>query len=128
MRDTQMLAARAAGIPPMPPAAPPPITGAAVLAGTPAAGELFPQPVVGQSDGAVLRLDDVLGPESWLITAKSLDEPRLAPFRDTLAGWLEARGVNAVLVRPDRHVFGSGSPEQLTTAWARALKAEPVAA
>ena len=128
MRDTQMLAARAAGIPPMPPAAPPPITGAAVLAGTPAAGELFPQPVVGQSDGAVLRLDDVLGPEWWLITTAGLDEPRLAPFRDTLAGWLETRGVNAVLVRPDRHVFGSGLPEQLTTAWASALKATAVAA
>lgn len=128
MRDTQMLAARAAGLPPMPPAAPPPITGPATLAGTPAAGELFPQPVVRQVDGAALRLDDVLGAEPWLITAASLDEPRLAPFREALAAWLEAHGVAAVLVRPDRHIFGSGAPERLTDAWMAALKAPPAAA
>lgn len=128
MRDAQMLAARAAGIPPMPPAAPPPITGPAVLTGTPAAGELFPQPVARQAGGAVLRLDDVLGAESWLITTASLEEPRLTPFRESLAAWLEAHDVPAVLVRPDRHVFGSGAPELLTTAWANALRAAPVAA
>lgn len=128
MRDAQMLAARAAGISPVPPAAPPPIASPAVLVGTPAAGELFPQPVVLQADGVALRLDDVLGGEFWLITMASLDEPRLAPFRETLAAWLDARNVAAVLVRPDRHVFGSGSPEHLTNAWSVAMKAAPVAA
>ncbi len=128
MRDAQMLAARAAGVPPVPPAAPPPITGPAVLDGTPGAGELFPQPVVSQADGAKLRLDDVLGSEPWLITAEGLGEPLLAPFRDTLAAWLGARGVAAVLVRPDRHVFGSGEPGHLAKAWAAALKAVRVAA
>lgn len=128
MRDAQMLAARAAGLPAMPPAAPPPIAGPAVLTGTPAAGELFPQPVVSRADGAVLRLDDVLGSEPWLITMAGLGEPRLAPFRDALAAWLEARGVAAVLVRPDRHVFGSGAAEHLSEAWAAALKTAPVPA
>jgi 3-(3-hydroxy-phenyl)propionate hydroxylase len=128
MRDAQMLASRAAGVPAVPPAAPPPITGPAVLEGTPGAGELFAQPVVSQSDGAALRLDDVLGPEPWLITTERLSEPCLAPFRDTLTAWLGARGVTAVLVRPDRHVFGSGEPGHLAEAWATALKAVPVAA
>ncbi|HEX3918911.1 MAG TPA: bifunctional 3-(3-hydroxy-phenyl)propionate/3-hydroxycinnamic acid hydroxylase [Caulobacteraceae bacterium] len=127
-RNAQMLATRASGARPLPPAAPPPMTGPGVLEGSPRAGELFPQPV---AEGA--RLDDMLGPGAWLIsaapptdapdlTAIGLDDSRLTPFRPKLAGWLTANSAEAVLVRPDRIVFGAGAPAALTEAWSRVLR------
>lgn len=119
-RDAMMLAQRAAGATPLPPAQPAPFAAGCVLAGSPGAGGLFPQPVV---DGQ--RLDDVLGDGPWLLDAASIDAPRLAQFRDALAAWLDERGVQAVLVRPDRYVFGSGDPDALSLAWRRALARQP---
>ena len=98
-----------------------------LLAGTPGAGSYFPQP---WSGGA--RLDDIAGPGPWLIqpegsaadapvTTLSLDEPRLAPFATDLRRWLAAHGGQAVLVRADRYVFGTGAPAALCDAWAKAL-------
>jgi 3-(3-hydroxy-phenyl)propionate hydroxylase len=40
-------------------------------------------------------------------------------FRDEIAGWLEERECGAVLVRPDRFVFGLGEPDRLLNAWSR---------
>jgi 3-(3-hydroxy-phenyl)propionate hydroxylase len=129
-RNAQMLAARKAGVTPLPPAAPAPMTGPAVLDGAGPAGTLFPQPVTTTHNGT-LRLDDALGAGAWLISASphaaasltsvSLDDPRLAPFRDRLAGWLAANDAEAVLVRPDRYVFGAGAPGHLADAWSMAL-------
>ena len=132
-RDEHMLAARKAGAAPIPPAAPPPLSGPGVLPGTPGAGTLFPQPVV-SDNGQALRLDDALGPGAWLIAASpgagtaevsaiALRDPRAAPFREQLSGWLSSHAVEAVLVRPDRYIFGSGAPRALTAAWSKALGA-----
>lgn len=97
----------------------PPIASGMILAGTPAAGSYFPQPVT--PDGA--RLDDVLGIGHWLIERKRLAEPLLAPFADAIGKWLDRAGAEAVLVRPDRFVFGTGAPADLVAAWQRGLAA-----
>lgn len=120
MRNEQMLAARAAGQSPDGNIAYPPISSGMILSGSPGAGSYFPQAVV---DCA--RLDDVLGADAWLIDRAALDEVRLAPFRPALAEWLGAQGVEAVLVRPDRHVFGTGDAAMLQAAWQQALAAHP---
>ena len=132
-RDRAMLAQRAAGKGPGGGISYPPISAGCVLAGSPAAGEFFPQPWSGESPPK--RLDDVLGPGPWLISRNAspgtsgkvrcaaLTDPALAPFAADLAGWMDRRGVGeAVLVRPDRYVFGSGKPEDLVAAWAMALR------
>jgi len=127
-RDAQLLAAHRAGAQTLPLRTPSPLAGPGFMTGSPGAGEIFPQPVAGA------RLDDVLGRRAWLI-AKSIPEgadsdvepvalgdARLAPFPG-VASWLTARGVDAVLVRPDRYVFGSGPADALVSAWRRLLRA-----
>ena len=126
-RDAAMLAARAAeagtgggggGI------GWPPFSAGCILAGSPGAGELFPQP---WRDGQ--RLDDVLGAGPWLIAreaaadAVALDNARLTPFRADLTRWLNQRSADAVLVRADRTVFGTGAASVLRDAWTRWLAA-----
>ena len=132
-RDQNLLAQRAAGAAP-PPIRTAPFTDGCVLAGSPGAGELFPQPTSGRGQRR-LRLDDGLGEGPWLIstmptgaagpTTRHLDEPMLAPFRADLLRWFEARGAEAVLVRPDRYVFGTGEPMALAAAWRAALRVQP---
>ena len=127
-RDAGMLAQRAAGVPPLPPAAPAPLASAAVLAGSSGAGALFPQPVC----PAAGRLDDAIGEGPWLIArepcpeavdfAIALSDPRVAPFAQDLDSWLERHGASAVLVRPDRYVFGAGEPAELAAAYRHALR------
>ena len=56
-----------------------------------------------------------------------IDADDLAPFRAALLAWLERRGVEAVLVRPDRCVFGSGAPRELLDAWRTSLDAAMIA-
>lgn len=112
-RDAQMLAARAAGQSPDGGITYPPIMSGMILNGTPAAGSYFPQPRCGDR-----RLDDVLGAGHWLIERDGLASPDLAPFADELRGWLENWSVDAVLVRPDRHVFGTGNASDLRQLWA----------
>lgn len=108
-RDAQMLAARAAGQSPDGALAYPPIAVGAILAGSPGAGSYFPQFV---ADGT--RADDLLGDGPWLIEA---GDARLTAFVAELAGWLTAHEAEAVLVRPDHHVFGTGSAADLKAAW-----------
>jgi 3-(3-hydroxy-phenyl)propionate hydroxylase len=112
-RDEQMLAARAAGQSPDGTVSYPPIDQGAILTGTAGAGSYFPQPVA--EDGT--RLDDALGSESWLISYDDLGENNLKPFAAQLEEWFEKHGVKAVLVRPDRYVFGTGTAEDLGAAW-----------
>jgi 3-(3-hydroxy-phenyl)propionate hydroxylase len=115
MRDQQMLAARAAGHAPDGPVEYPPISEGVILAGSPGAGRYFPQACAGEA-----KLDDALGAGHWLITRAALSESRLAPFCDAIAAWLDRHDAEAVLVRPDRYVFGTGAADDLARAWERA--------
>ena len=130
-RDAAMLAARASGAPPLPPIQAPAFPAGCILTGATGAGTLFPQPSVGDGDSR-MRFDDMLGDNAWLLSRNappqpcglrvlSLDAPALAAFRTPLADWLEKSGVEAVLVRPDRYIFGAGDPGRLASAWAEAL-------
>lgn len=87
-----------------------------VAIGTPGAGERFIQPRVGDR-----LLDDVTGGGWRLFARTSIDDaPGVAVVAlDTLddggaiLAWLDARGADAVLVRPDHYVFGTGKPADL---------------
>jgi 3-(3-hydroxy-phenyl)propionate hydroxylase len=95
---------------------------------TPPAGALFPQAMRGEE-----RLDAVLALGASLIGRHlpeglapsvhrlNLEDPQLAPFAEALEVWLKAQGAASVLVRPDRHVFGTGDPEALLQAWEATL-------
>ena len=131
-RDAGMLAQRAAGAPALPPAAPAPLTGGGFMDGAPAAGTIFPQAVSGHTEPR-LRLDDILGAGPWLIArtaAQDLDAiavadlhaPQLRPFRPALEAWLDHHQAQAVLIRPDRYVFGVGEPRVLAAAYLQALR------
>ncbi len=131
-RDDQMLAARAAGAAT---GAPPvtPIGAGCVLPGSPSAGNYFIQPV--STAQTVTRLDDTLGSGAWLISRSAapkeaklslrcvaLNEPLVAPFRDALEHWLSRHNADAVLVRPDRYIFGVGAADMLARAWHERLE------
>ena len=132
-RDAGMIASRAAGAPPLPPLQPPALASRCILTGTPAAGLQFPQPTQGQGSSC-LRMDDVLGDGPWLIARRDgatgiagmqvvdVGSGAMQPFRAALEKWLGDRGVEAVLVRPDRYVFGSGESAELLSAWSKALR------
>lgn len=109
MRDAGMLGQRAAGGEP-PPIAQPRLGPGALLEGV--GGDYFPQPWSGDR-----RMDDVLGDGPWLIRRGDLSAKTLAPFAADLDRWLTAHAADAVLVRPDRYVFGVGQPDQLLAAW-----------
>jgi len=49
--------------------------------------------------------------------------PHLAPFADPLRAWLDARDADAVLVRPDRYVFGAGAAKDLIAEFSHSLGA-----
>jgi 3-(3-hydroxy-phenyl)propionate hydroxylase len=127
MRDEQMLAARATGKAPDASAVHPLLAGC-ICEGAAAAGVYFPQAITDS-----VRLDDVIGAGPWLIarhaaprplaglTHISLADTRLSAFSDRLASWLDAYAAEAVLVRPDRYVFGAGDANALQDAWSRLL-------
>ena len=128
-RDAAMLAGPKAAAP-----MPSPVLGPGCLkAGAPAAGGLFIQ---SWADGQ--GLDDLLGPGPWLIARDGglhapgvktvrLSDPALAGHREPLTRWLDDHAAAAVLVRPDRYVFGAGDPAALVEAW-RAPFGQPAAA
>jgi 3-(3-hydroxy-phenyl)propionate hydroxylase len=117
VRDAKFGLARMLGkLPEGPPAYPPLATGA-MITGSPAAGRYFPQAIA--SGGT--RLDDVLGPDMWLISRSALGESKIAPFAEDLRDWLDRHEAEAVLVRPDRYVFGTGALCDLKQRWNAAL-------
>lgn len=131
-RDAAMLAQRKDGKGPGGGINYPPIQNGVILRGAPGAGEYFPQPWAGERN-ATIRLDDVLGNGAWLINSSntsppaqpdvksvSVNDPRVKPFAADLTRWLERHGASAVLVRPDRTVFGAGTAESLMRAWSAA--------
>lgn len=118
-RDAQMLAMRAADAGPPTAPAYPAISAGHILAGSAGAGDYFPQ---FRTDASAPLLDDVLGQGAWLLCrgdapgetiARSVAEAALAPFRRAIEHWLDGHNAEAVLVRPDRYVFGTGSVEAL---------------
>jgi 3-(3-hydroxy-phenyl)propionate hydroxylase len=118
-RDAAMLADWNAGK--RPPMIPYPPLAEGCLMGGEASGELFIQPVI---DGE--RLDYRLGEGPWLITKIVAESDikqfvigcdGLGQFSVTLAAWLSEHSAQAVLVRPDRHVFGVGTATDLVEAW-----------
>ena len=124
-RDKQMLAARATGSSPDGSVQSPPLGNGFLMAGAPYAGTYFPQ-FIAEAE----RLDDVLGQGAWLIAkmppkeevkaglqAVALDDLRLHAFRAPLEQWLAKHGAEAVLVRPDRYIFGTGTPDVLAQSW-----------
>lgn len=91
---------------------------------SPATGLLFPQPWVTGPDGRRTRLDDLLG-AGWALLVRDAasapsesDVPVFVVGRevlaedDTLAAWFAAFDADAVLLRPDRYVFGVGNGEE----------------
>jgi 3-(3-hydroxy-phenyl)propionate hydroxylase len=122
-RDAVMLADWNAGKrPPMIPY--PPLAEGCLMGGT-ASGELFIQPVINGE-----RMDYRLGEGPWLITKTNADSDvrqfiigseALGNFSAPLAAWLDERVAEAVLVRPDRHVFGVGKAADLVQAWREKL-------
>lgn len=114
LRDLKFKLARMLGKLPDGPPAYPPILAGTILEGSAAAGSYFPQPL----DAGGVGLDERLGVGDWLIDLGDLTKPQFAPFAKQLGSWLGKNGAEAVLVRPDRYVFGTGSPHALQAAWA----------
>ncbi len=131
-RNAGMLAQRAAGVQNISIRYPDLKDG--LLTKTPGAGALFPQAISGDR-----RLDDALDlrptligrrlptPAAPMVRSLDLDDPTLSPFVAALETWLETHGAAAVLVRPDRHVFGAGEPEALLQAWAEHVRPKVLA-
>lgn len=123
-RDRQMLAARASGQSPDGEISYPPMSEGLILAGSAGAGSYFPQVLSGAR-----RLDEVIGNRAVVLcrgeeTVKggvpvlALDSAALAPFASQLGRWLDRHDADAVLIRPDRYVFGTGKVAELAEAWA----------
>ena len=97
------------------------------------AGERFIQPSIGPDCDARL-LDEVTGGGWRLFSSKKLPitalgglsvkqiEPAMLGDGGKIADWLTERDVNAVLVRPDHYVFGTGDPVDVVDALGCALK------
>lgn len=107
----------------------PAISAGAILAGSAGAGERFIQPRL--SDGR--WLDDLTG-QGWRLFGRGMDSAApvqgvtsidlaALPDNNAVSAWLEARGVDVVLVRPDHYVFGTarGSVKALLAARAAVL-------
>lgn len=119
VRDWSFRLARALGKLPEGPPGYPPISAGAILAGSAGAGSYFPQFVA--QDG--VRLDDALGTGNRFLARGDFADPRLAPFADGLGHWLDQHDADAVLVRPDHYVFGTGDAEALRRSWAARVQA-----
>ncbi len=113
VRDTKFKLARMLGKLPDGPASYPPIADGVILKGSATAGAYFPQFLSVSGD----RLDDRIGISAALIARADLETPIYVPFAGPLGQWFEANQAEAVLIRPDHHVFGTGTRDQLQAAW-----------
>jgi 3-(3-hydroxy-phenyl)propionate hydroxylase len=113
LRDTKIGIGRALLKLPSGPPEYPPLSAGVILAGSAGAGRYFPQAVA--DDGR--RMDDQLGTDHCLISRGDLADARLAPFAAPLRAWFDSHAAEAVLIRPDRYVFGTGDVDRLRDAW-----------
>ena len=94
----------------------PAISTGIIALGTAGAGERFIQPRIGGQ-----LLDDVTGGGWRLFVRQPVAAPSdikvvtLGTLNDdgAIAAWLDTRGVDALLLRPDHYVFGTGKPADL---------------
>jgi 3-(3-hydroxy-phenyl)propionate hydroxylase len=110
----------------------PPIASGIVLPGTPSAGTRFIQPIL--TDGR--KLDDLTG-QGWRLfvrdgrqaaaTTPAAIQAATLPDSGAVLAWLELHGVDAVLVRPDHYVFGTGRLQDLIAARDALLARKPEA-
>ncbi len=121
LRDMKFKLGRMLGKLPAGPPGYPPISEGLIALGSAGAGSYFPQAIA--ADGA--RLDACTGRGHWLLSRADLAEEGIAPFAAQLAVWFDKAGAEAVLVRPDHYVFGTGRPETLVQAWDRAISHSP---
>ena len=113
LRDIKFKLARALGkLPDGPPEYPPLSTGV-ILAGSAGAGRYFPQVVA--DDGR--RMDDQIGSDHCIVSRDDMANAELAPFAEPLRRWFDSHAAEAVLIRPDHYVFGTGDVNQLRDAW-----------
>jgi 3-(3-hydroxy-phenyl)propionate hydroxylase len=117
---------------------------AGVRIGDARAGERFVQPRVRTAGGTTMLLDDAVGAGAILLTRGVMRLPESSRWRfDALEGrivtigdgglidqdgglgaWFDAGGVDAVLLRPDRYVFGTahaGGEAALVEDWVDAI-------
>ena len=71
--------------------------------------------------GIGFRRVDFHDPAATEIDYPVVEQADLAPFASQLKHWFDAANAEAVLVRPDRHVFGTGDPAMLAEEWAALL-------
>lgn len=117
LRDMKFKLGRLLGKLPAGPPAYPPISEGLIAAGSAAAGSYFPQAIA--ANGA--RLDACLGRDYWLLSRADMAGQSIAPYAAQLEAWFDKTGTEAVLVRPDHYVFGTGHPETLKQSWDRAV-------
>jgi len=120
MRNEAMLAARARGEE-GPGLQFPPLVGG-VFTETPMAGFQIPQPVIEGRHMDEILSDEVilLGrnlPDAGGIKTIDLAKDEASIFAPALDDFLASTNASAVLVRPDRHIFGTGDPVSLLSAW-----------
>lgn len=113
LRDIKLKLAKLLGKLPDGPPSYPPITQGIILDGSAAAGSYFPQPVA--ADG--MRLDTLLGNGMVLISRDQLATEQWAAFAGPINKWFDSNHAEAVLVRPDHYVFGTGNRDQLLAQW-----------
>jgi 3-(3-hydroxy-phenyl)propionate hydroxylase len=136
-RDEKLLADCGGVVQPMPRQDVQPALTAGLLGGAahPARGTIFPQPLLIQTYGEKIRMDD-LHPAGWklVLHATAGDEymtasrqhhltslavlklgtPTFSEAEGVLARWFERHGVQAVIVRPDHYIYGvCNTPQEL---------------
>jgi len=132
MRDQGMKAARAAKGDTVDPIPGLPGIANGCLSQTPRAGELFPQAMQAcTSTGLCGRFDDLAGEGFWLltredaapVTAPNVRHIKLGADIADETGRLDTllESTEAILIRPDRYIFGTGKPAELVAALKTAL-------
>ena len=111
-RDTKFRLARALGKLPAGPPGYPHLSSGIILSGAVAAGDYFPQFLANDQ-----KLDDVLGNSSLVLARGGVGNTALAPFQAAIDHWLAKHNTEAVLLRPDHYIFGTGNAAELEAAW-----------